>query len=95
MKGRCIKDDIKAVWEKQGGKSQTGIKTRKRKEKEELAMNLDCAISAVFASNGFEGPNRSNNFTRIQLVSYFTAKKNVFGFVFDPLMASGGMVERV
>lgn len=82
MKGRCIKDDIKAVWEKQGGKSQTGIKTRRRKEKEELAMNLDCAISAVFASNGFEGPNRTrqvchihNYFTRIQLVSYFTAKK--------------------
>lgn len=71
MKGRCIKDDIKAVWEKQGGKSQTGIKARKRKEKEELAMNLDCVISAVclraMASKVQIKPDRSVIYTTILL----------------------------
>lgn len=71
MKGRCIKDDIKAVWEKQGGKSQTGIKTRKRKEKEELAMNLGCVISAVclraMASKVQIKPDRSVIYTTILL----------------------------
>lgn len=102
MKGRCIKDDIKAVWEKQGGKSQTGIKTRKRKEKEELAMNLDCVISAVclraMASKVQIKPDRSVIYTTILLEFnlYPTLLlKNVFGFVVDPLTASGGMVERV
>lgn len=96
MKGRCIKDDIKAVWEKQGGKSQTGIKTRKRKEKEELAMNLDCVISAVclraMASKVQIKPDRSVIYTTILLEFnlYPTLLlKNVFGFVVDPLTASG------
>lgn len=96
MKGRCIKDDIKAVWEKQGGKSQTGIKTRKRKEKEELAMNLDCVISAVclraMASKVQIKPDRSVIYTTILLEFnlYPTLLlRNVFGFVVDPLTASG------
>lgn len=102
MKGRCIKDDIKAVWEKQGCKSQTGIKTRKRKEKEELAMNLDCTISAVclraMALKVQIKPDRSVIYTTIliEFNLYPTLLlKKMLGFVVDPLMASGGMVERV
>lgn len=67
--GEVYKRRYKAVWEKQGGKSQTGIKTRKRKEKEVLAMNQDCAISAVclraMASKVQIKPDRSVIYTTI------------------------------
>lgn len=97
----CIKDNIEAVWEKQGGKSQTGIETRKRKEQKELAMNQDCAISDVclraMASKVQIKPVRSVIYTTILLEFnlYPTLLLKKLGFVVDPLMASGVMVERV
>lgn len=65
-------------------------------------MNLDCVISAVclraMASKVQIKPDRSVIYTTILLEFnlYPTLLlKNVFGFVVDPLTASGGMVERV